>query len=334
MFSSLSRRRVMLLVVLTCLLLVTLDKQGNPFIDRARRAFDILLTPVDTATKAVVLPVERAWYGVTSYEDLQRENDALRDQIEHMKGSDIEARSAVLQYRELLKLDQLVSKWSYGIVTAEVVGDSPSNFQQTVEIGVGSSRGVKVGMPVTDGAGLIGRITRVFPTRSIVLLVTDPSYAISARVLSTDEQTTEDKTTTGTDPAAETPSGVVTGDTVLPTDDPTTPNTDGGGTTTTLPAVVRETGTLEGRGGNQTLLLRFTDTNSAISRVRIGSVVDTAGGTNSLAPQGIPIGVITAVLKQSGDSSTLVEVRPNADLRRLNFVAVVLFQPNTQAIGN
>ena len=51
-------------------------------------------------------------------------------------------------------------------------------------------------------------------------------------------------------------------------------------------------------------------------------------------PQGIPIGRITSVLKQQGNSSTVVEVRPNADLRRLNFVAVVLFLPNNQAIGS
>ncbi|MEI7547493.1 MAG: rod shape-determining protein MreC [Actinomycetota bacterium] len=329
MFSSLSRRRVMALVVLTCLLLITLDKQGNRFIDRARRAFDILLSPVDTATRAIVLPIERAWYGITNYDDLQQQNAALRDQIEHIKGDDIEARSAVLQYRELLKLSQLTSKWSYSTVTAEVVGASPSNYQQTVEIGVGSDRGVKVGMPVTDGAGLIGRITRVGPTRSIVLLVTDPSFAISARVLSTDEQIAADETTTGTSSPSDTPGGNKTGASTAGTAPPGT----GSGTTTTLPAVVRETGTLQGRGGSQTLLLRFTDSSSVVSTVRVGAVVDTAGGTNSLAPQAIPIGIITSITKQQGDSSTLVEVLPNADLRRLNFVAVVLFQPNQQAVG-
>lgn len=328
MFSSLSRRRVVLLVVLTCLLLITLDKQGNPFTDRARRVFDVMRRPVDAATNAIVLPLERAWYGITNYEDLETENAALRDQIEHMKGTEIEARSAVLQYRELLKLVQLTSKYTYDVVNAEVDGEAPSNYQQTVEINVGSDRGIKVGMPVTDGAGLIGRITRVFPSRSIVLLITDPTYAISARVLSTDEEIAlEEITTSGSAPAEETEAAPA--DTT-----PVADGTAGDDTSTTLPAVIRETGTLEGRGGNQTLLLRFTESTSAVTSVKVGAVVDTAGGTSSLAPQGIPIGTITAVLKQQGNSSTLVEVRPNADLRRLNYVAVVLFVPNDQAIGS
>ncbi len=326
MFSSLSRRRIVLLVVLTCLLLITLDKQGNPIIDRARRAFDILLAPADTATRAIVLPVVRAWYGVSNYHDLERENAVLRDQIEHMKGSDIEARSAVLQYRELLKLDQLPSKWSYNVVTAEVVGASPGNYEQTVEIGVGSESGVEVGMPVTDGAGLIGRITRVYPSRSIVLLITDPTFAISARVLSTDDQVSTGDATTGATSTTVAPVPVV---------DPTVTDPLGpvAQATTTLPPVVRETGMLEGRGPRLTLVLRFTDNNSALTSLKVGAVVDTSGGTSSLAPQGIPIGIITAITRQSGNSTTLVEVRPNADLRRLNFVAVVLFKPNQQAIG-
>lgn len=333
MFSSLSRRRVILLVVLTCLLFITLDRQGNSAIDSARSGFARLLRPVEIAVEAIVLPVERAWNGITDYDNLQDENAALRDRIEAMKGTEIEARSAVLQLRELLLLQQLTSKWSFEVVMAEVVGASPSNYQNTIEISVGANRGVQVGMPVTDGAGLIGRITRVYPTHSIVLLITDPEYAIAVRVLSTAEQialdppsvTTSTTTTSTTQPAVIDPT--IGGD--AGTDDGTDTNT-----TTTIAPVIRETGTLEGQGGDKPMLLRFTDGLSSVTNLQIGAVVDTAGGGSSLAPQGIPIGTITAIYKQAGSSSALVEVTPNADLVRLNFVAVVLYLPNQQAIGN
>ena len=48
-----------------------------------------------------------------------------------------------------------------------MVGEAPSNFQNTVEITVGTNRGVAVGMPVTDGAGLIGKVTEVYPDRPV-----------------------------------------------------------------------------------------------------------------------------------------------------------------------
>ena len=182
---QLSRKRVIVIVVLTCLLLITLEQRGSGTLGGVRSAFALLLRPFETAVRVVAMPVGRAWNGIVNYDDVAAENEVLRDQVERMKGADIEARSAILEYQELLRLNQLTTKFAYGTAAAQVVGESPSNFQNTVEINIGASRGVKEGMPVIDGAGLIGRITKVFPDRSIVLLVTDAQYAISAQVLST-----------------------------------------------------------------------------------------------------------------------------------------------------
>lgn len=347
---------MLVLVVLTCVLLITLDKRGNQVIDRARGVFARMVQPFDTATRAIALPIARVWNGIVHFDDVRIENEALRDQIENMKGNDIEARSAILEYRELLKLNQLTSKFAFDTVEAQVVGDSPSNFQNTIEINVGSRQGLQPGMPVTDGAGLIGRITQVFPNRSIVLLLTDPEYAISAQVLGAadqpvdgGEQTTESTLLTGQSVTDLTSSTTTTSTTiVLPegleplpggggggtgTDTGTGTSTSAPSTSTTLAPVVRETGTLQGQGADKPLVLRFVETTSSLTAVRVGAVVDTAGGNNSNAPQGIPIGVISRITKQTGSSSALIEVIPNASIKRLNFVAVVLYVSNVDAVG-
>ncbi|MCE9623250.1 MAG: rod shape-determining protein MreC [Actinomycetia bacterium] len=341
MFASLSRRRVILLVVLTCLLLITLDKRGNPVIDRARGVFaTLIMRPVDTATNTVVLPLERAWDGITNYDDLKKERDALYDQVQHMRGNDVKAQTAILEAQELLRVTELSDALGYTAVVAQVVGDSPSNFQNTVEINVGTARGVKVGMPVTDGAGLIGKITKVFPDHSIVLLATDPSYAIAAQILATPEEVAAET-------EVSTPSGIFVPDstttsstTTLPFDLPdpaisttTTSSTLPPVTTTTILQIIRETGALEGQGIGRPLVLRFTDSSSAVTSVRVGSIVDTAGGNSSLAPHGIPIGIVTRVVTETGSSNAVVEVTLNARLERLNFVAVLLFEPNQNAVG-
>jgi len=342
MFSALSRRRVVALVVLTCLLFITLDRNGNPVIDRARGGLATILQPIDTATRAITLPLERAWYGISNYDDVEQENQALRDQLEHQKGNDVEARSAILEYRLLLKVQQLASKFNYPTVPALVLGDSPGNFQNSVEINVGSIDGIRVGMPVTNGAGLVGRITRVYPTHSLVKLITDPAYSVPAQVLSSADDegiagplpeipvggvgttTSSTSTTTTTTTAAVTPTTQPGGSTDSTTSTPAA-------TTTTALEVIRETGLLEGQGGNKPMLLRFVDSSSSLANVKVGAIVDTAGGTKGLAPQGIPIGVITRIVAQPGDSGQLVEVTPNASLRQLNFVAVVLYV--SEAVG-
>lgn len=182
-FSSLGRRRVIVLLVLTSILLITLDTRGSAIIDRSRSLLALALEPFDAAARTISRPVINAWNGVTNYDELVEENEALRAEIDTQRGAEIEARAAILEYQELLTLNRLLGSGSYPTVTAQVQGERPSNFQYTVEIDKGSTDGIEVGMPVVNGGGLVGKISRVFPNSSIVLLVVDPEFKIGAKVL-------------------------------------------------------------------------------------------------------------------------------------------------------
>jgi len=363
MLSRLSRRRVVVLLVLTSLLLITLDRRGNnAIIDKARQAFAVVLRPFDVAAEAVSKPIANAYYGITHYSDVKNENEALRDQLENQKGAEIEAQTAITKYYELLKLYRLNSVHNYKSVFAQVVGEAPSNFQNTVEITVGTRDGIAVGMPVTDGAGLIGKVTKVYPDRSVVMLITDPQFSVQAQVLSTvDIDAASSTTTTGppntaisgrsldsttststsTTTTTTPPINATTTTTVPGQVDPATADVTGAGTTTssssttttTLPdlTVRRETGVIEGQGSDRPLLFSLID-DTALTNVKVGDRVETAGGADSLAPQSIPIGTITSVTRKLGSRSPIVEVDPNASLSQLNFVSVVLFVPNQAAI--
>jgi rod shape-determining protein MreC len=354
---SLSRRRVVVLLILTSLLLITLDRRGNnAFIDKARQAFAVVMRPFDVAVDAVSKPIANAWYGITNYGDLKAENEALHDQVENQKGAEIEAQTAITKFYELLKLYRLTSVHNYKSVIAQVVGEAPSNFQNTVEITVGTRDGIAVGMPVTDGAGLIGKVTTVYPDHSVVMLITDPQYSVQAQVLSrVDEDdassttsstpsntaisgrsldSTTSTSTTSTTTTTTSPSSTTTTTTASNTATPGQTTTSTSSTTTsTLPDVLvrRETGDIEGQSASRPLLFSLID-DTALTNVKVGDTVETAGGTKSLAPQGIPIGTITAVNRRLGSRSPIVEVAPNATLTQLNFVSVVLFVPNQAAI--
>jgi rod shape-determining protein MreC len=325
-------------------------------IDKARQAFSVIIRPFDIAANAVSKPIANAWYGITHYDDLKTENEALHDQIEHQKGAEIEAKTAINIANDLLKLNRLTSVRNIKGVAARVIGEAPSNFQNTIEVTVGSRDGVAVGMPVTDGAGLIGKVTKVNPDSSIVMLITDPQFAVQAQVLSRVDETDASSTTSSTTPitgpsgrslGATTSTSTTTTTTTITPVSTTTTTVPGAGvssngtstsststtTSTTLPSfkVRRETGDITGQGAERPLLFSLID-DTALTNVKIGDIVETAGGTKSLAPQSIPIGTITAVTRRLGSRSPIVEVEPNATLNQLNFVSVVLFVPNQAAI--
>jgi cell shape-determining protein MreC len=94
--------------------------------------------------------------------------------------------------------------------------------------------------------------------------------------------------------------------------------------------VRRETGNIDGQNADRPLLFSLIDP-TALTNVKVGDTVETAGGADSLAPQAIPIGTIISVRQRTGSRTPIVEVKPNAALNQLNFVSVVLYKPNQPA---
>lgn len=72
---------------------------------------------------------------------------------------------------------------AYGAaIVAPIVGRSADHWWQEVTIGQGSSRGIQPGDMVTAPGGLVGQVTKVTPSTSQVLLISDPSSKVGVIV--------------------------------------------------------------------------------------------------------------------------------------------------------
>jgi len=183
LLENLGRRRTALIIlVLLSVTLITFDLRGNGIIDGARRTALDVFAPVRGAGRTVARPFSNAWHGLWDYDDLKKQNDQLRDQIDLQEGVSIAAEAQVREYQELLALNNLPSVANIPTVTAQVVSHPASNFELTIEINKGASRGIRVGMPVVTSAGLVGRIARVTPERAVVRLITDPELDVAVKI--------------------------------------------------------------------------------------------------------------------------------------------------------
>ena len=206
---SVSRRRAIALLALSSILLITLDLQGNSVVHGLRNIFSTNFEPVQSSTRVITRPLENAWRGMTHYGELETENERLQDQLDQQEGAFIAALATVRDAQELLALNGIDNLADISSVTAQVVGGTPSNYSQTIEINQGSDRGLRVGMPVVNAAGLVGRITWVDNNRSLVLLSNDSLYAIPVQVVNQPDMvpaTTTTTTTTTTTPTTTTTS--------------------------------------------------------------------------------------------------------------------------------
>ena len=174
-------RFTLLLLVLTSITVLTLDFRGSGAVDDVRGAAATVFGPVRDAGAWVGRPVADAWNGVFGYGDLRSENEALRERVAELQSQDARAEAALEQIDALNELNDIADWTALPTVTARVSGGSLSNFEHTVQLDKGSDQGLAEGMPVVTGAGLVGRLTMVTGSRSVVQLVTDPDWRWGVR---------------------------------------------------------------------------------------------------------------------------------------------------------
>lgn len=203
---SVGRKRMMLALLLTSVLLLTIDLRGNVVVDGARELFGRVLSPVQSATSVITNPLTRVWNGIVNFDDLERENIALQEQVDRLIGTQAAAQAMVIEGQELRALYSLPSLSGIDTVVAEVVGRSTNNIDQWIEINQGSRSGIEIGMAVVNQAGLVGKVTSVRLSSATVMLMTDPSYTVAATI--TSSAGAEACGVDATEPVTTTPSGM------------------------------------------------------------------------------------------------------------------------------
>jgi len=121
--------------------------------------------------------------GFQSYAALQRQNRELRDELQQMKAWKEAALQLEQENAKLLDLNRVRLDPALTVVTGQVLADSGSPFRQSVLLNVGGARdGIKDGWAVTDGLGLVGRISGVGDKSSRVLLLTDNTSRVPVTI--------------------------------------------------------------------------------------------------------------------------------------------------------
>jgi len=182
-----SRHRLVLLA-LTAITLLTVDLNGFGPIESAQRIVRDVLNPVTSLASTVFSPVGDAWNSIFNYGDLEDENVALRAELEELQGAVIRGEADTQTLRRLLEATDLPYVGDVEQLTAGVIRGSVGNFDDhVITIDRGSRDGIRTGMAVVTGAGMVGRIERVDKATSTVQLISDPSLFIGARLVGTDK---------------------------------------------------------------------------------------------------------------------------------------------------
>ena len=170
-------------VVLCLLAVFLLWRIDSPRAERFRAQFvDWVVPNMDWALVPVTETVDLV-RGFQSYAALQKQNRQLRDELKQMKAWKEAALQLEQENAKLLDLNKVRLDPALTVVTGQVLADSGSPFRQSVLLNVGSARdGIQDGWAVTDGLGLVGRISGVGERSSRVLLLTDSASRVPVTI--------------------------------------------------------------------------------------------------------------------------------------------------------
>jgi rod shape-determining protein MreC len=183
------RRRRLVLVVLVVISLILLtdyfgESPSSP-LHTLQRGIVEVFSPIQQGASTILSPVRDIgnWFSDTfkarsQVTQLRRQVDTYRAELAQAQY----AESQLAQLKAQIRLDSTNTISNYRPVAADVISRDASLWYQHVEVDKGSDDGVRVGNPVIADGGLVGSVTIVAPTYSVVTLITDDTMSEAAQV--------------------------------------------------------------------------------------------------------------------------------------------------------
>ncbi len=142
--------------------------------------------PVERITNDVTSPISSLFDSVTGGPAANGKIAALQAANTRLRAELSAAQLSRSDESQLSSLLQLAGRGGYRIVAASVIA-AGQDYADSVTLDVGSKDGVRAQETVLNGQGLVGTVTQVSSDTSTVLLATDASSVVGARMAGSDQ---------------------------------------------------------------------------------------------------------------------------------------------------
>lgn len=182
-------KRVLLIagILVVLALILSPDLHRGPVV-LIERPLATVLSSLQHALGSVLVRVNGVWTGYVALVGLREENQRLRAELErvvHEREALHEASEENARLHALLDFQPaptLVSR------AARVIGRDPSRWYQSIVIDRSRDDGPAPDLGVHVPSGIVGTVIKVFPSTSVVLLISDRRSAVPVVVQRTREQ--------------------------------------------------------------------------------------------------------------------------------------------------
>lgn len=162
-----------ILFLFLCVVFLISAKLESNFTSKVNSFFIEISLPI---SNLISFPFNKIHSLIFDFKELaiaKEKNIRLEKEIAQLKSFYIKSLNIIEENRDLRKVLNFVSSKSSEFKVARIIGKSHEMFNQQIFINIGENRAIKEGNLVIGDNGMLGRISKVLPDRSNVILLND-----------------------------------------------------------------------------------------------------------------------------------------------------------------
>lgn len=147
-------------------------------LEAVRLSLSVLVHPLQQVASAPGMALSRMADYFASQDRLLRENEALKAKLLEYAAAAQQSKLLQAEQEHLLSMSPARSRFATDGVLAEVLASGRNPFVRKLVLDKGLTQGIKSGMPVIDGEGVVGQVTAVGTFTSEATLLTEKDQSV------------------------------------------------------------------------------------------------------------------------------------------------------------
>jgi rod shape-determining protein MreC len=172
---------LLLLAVVTTVTIILIDGQGSG--GPLRSAGHAVMTPFQAVGKTIAKPFHGIASSISDLTSLRVRNRRLAEQNDRLRAQVATTADMRRKLADIQDMLDLAGRGGYSVVAANVIAwPAGQDNSAAISIDAGTADGVRPGMSVVTGRGLVGSTVTVTAHSASVRLITDPQAHVGVRV--------------------------------------------------------------------------------------------------------------------------------------------------------